>query len=104
MYVRSATRADALAIQAIYAAVVVGSVTSFEETPPDADEIVQRMLSRPRLPWLVAIRGGVVVGYAYASIHRTRSAYRWSAECSIYLHEHERGRRTGRLPYQQLFA
>jgi len=63
--------------------VVVDSASSFEETPPDVDEMVRRMLIRPRLPRLVAARDVVVVGYAYASVHRTRPAYRWSADCSI---------------------
>ena len=102
--VRPATGADVLAIQAIYAPVVDGSATSFEEDPPDVAEIVRRMLSQPRLPWLVATRDQVVVGYAYASSHRARRGYRWSAECSVYLHEHERGRGTGRRLYQRLFA
>ncbi|MBA3234167.1 MAG: N-acetyltransferase [Propionibacteriales bacterium] len=102
--VRSATRADAAAIQAIYTPVVVDSAISFEEAPPDEEEIVRRMLSEPRLPWLVATQGQAVVGYAYASIHRARRAYRWSADCSIYLREQEWGRGTGRRLYQQLFA
>lgn len=100
--VRSATPADASAIRAIYTPVVADSAISFEETPPEEAEIVRRMLSEPRLPWLVATRAQVVVGYAYAAIHRARGAYRWSADCSVYLHEEERGRGTGRRLYQQL--
>ncbi len=102
--VRAATRADAVAIREIYAPVVTGSATSFEVSPPDADEIVRRMLGTPRLPWLVATRGEPVVGYAYASVHRARHAYRWSVECSVFLREAERGRGTGRRLYQRLFA
>lgn len=102
--VRAATRADAVAIREIYAPVVTGSATSFEVSPPDADEIVRRMLCTPRLPWLVATRGEPVVGYAYASVHRARHAYRWSVECSVFLREAERGRGTGRRLYQRLFA
>ncbi len=43
-------------------------------------------------------------GYAYASLHRARPAYRWSADCSIYLAGQEQGRGTGRLLYRRLFA
>lgn len=102
--VRPATCDDAEAIRGIYAPVVVDSAVSFEETPPDAGEIARRMLAQPRLPWLVAIRGNEVVGFAYASMHRARRGYRWSAECSVYLHEKERGRGTGWRLYQDLFA
>lgn len=102
--VRSATPADSPAISAIYDPVVVDSTITFEEAPPDAGEIVRRMLSEPRFPWLVAVRGEVVVGYAYASTHRARPAYRWSADSSIYLPEQERGRGTGRRLYERLLS
>ncbi len=102
--VRSATSADAPAIQAIYAPIVRDSAISFEEVPPDVDEIDRRMLTPPRLPWLVVTRGAMVVGYAYSSRHRVRAAYRWSVDCSIYLQAQERGRGTGRQLYRQLFA
>ena len=101
-YVRSATSADAPVIQTIYSPAVTDSVSSFEETPPDAAEILRRMHSQPRLPWLVAIRDDMVVGYAYASIHRARRGYRWSADCSIYLQAQEQGRGTGRSLYERL--
>src|SRR4051812_47636168 len=61
-----------------------------------------RMLEQPRLPWLVASRDGAVVGYAYASRHRARRAYRWSVEVSVYLRESEQGRGTGRALYDEL--
>jgi phosphinothricin acetyltransferase len=104
LVVRSATAADAPAIQAIYAPVVLRSAVSFEETPPGVAEVVARMHAEPRLPWLVATRADVVVGYAYASRHHARAAYRWSVDCSIYLAEHERGRGTAGHLYRRLFA
>lgn len=60
------------------------------------------MLAVPRLPWLVGIRGGEVAGYAYASRHRARPAYRWSVEVSVYLASTEAGRGTGRTLYDRL--
>ncbi|MEP7035700.1 MAG: N-acetyltransferase family protein, partial [Actinomycetota bacterium] len=63
-----------------------------------------RMLDRPRMPWLVAVEAGTVLGYAYASKHRSRPAYRWSADCSVYISVHHRGRGVGRLLYQELIA
>jgi phosphinothricin acetyltransferase len=54
------------------------------------------------LPWLVAERDGGVTGYAYASPHRARAAYRWGADVSVYLDERERGRGSGRALYGAL--
>ena len=102
--VRAATPADTAAIAAIYAPVVTGTVTSFEEHPPTADEIGRRMAASPRLPWLTADDSGRVAGYAYASAHRSRPAYRWSADCSVYLAPGYRGRGVGRLLYERLIS
>jgi L-amino acid N-acyltransferase YncA len=101
--VRAATAADAESIAAIYAPVVAGTAISFEEAPPGPDEISRRMLGHPRLPWLIADDAGLVAGYAYASAHRQRPAYRWSADCSVYLDPRYRGRGLGRLLYEHLF-
>ena len=100
--VRAAAPADAAALAAIYAPVVTGTAISFEEAPPGPDEISRRMAARPRLPWLVADDGGRVAGYAYASAHRGRPAYRWSAECSVYLDPAYQGQGLGRRLYERL--
>ncbi len=100
--VRAATTSDAEAVAAIYAPYVVETVISFEETPPTADELAARMLETPRLPWLVAVRADAVVGFCYAARHRVRAAYRWSADVSVYVAPHERGRGVGRLLYGEL--
>jgi len=101
--VRTAGPADAAGIAAVYAPYVTDSVASFEAVPPDAAEMQRRMLAEPRLPWLVASRGGDVVGYCYASSHRARAAYRWSVDCSVYLAASEHRRGTGRALYEELF-
>ncbi len=100
--VRPATETDATAINALYATVVTDTAISFEETPPNAVEMVQRMLSRPRLPWLVAEIDRHLVGFAYASRHRHRAAYRWSADCSVYVDPVHHRRGIGRALYARL--
>jgi phosphinothricin acetyltransferase len=86
--IRDSTDADLAAIAAIYAHHVRSGFGSFEEVPPDAAELARRrgeVLARA-LPYLVASDGGAaILGYAYASPYRTRSAYRFSVEDSIYV-------------------
>jgi phosphinothricin acetyltransferase len=96
---------DAAACAAIYAPSVEGSVTSFELRAPGPEEMAERMRSYQRThPWLVAERGGEVVGYAYACEFNQRPAYRWSASVSVYVADGERGRGRGRALYEELFA
>ena len=92
--VRNATAADAPAIAAIYRHHVLTGLASFEVEPPDAAEIARRMdaVRALDLPYLVALDGGEIAGYAYASVYRTRPAYRYTVEDSVYVH-HARARR-----------
>jgi L-amino acid N-acyltransferase YncA len=86
--IRDSAGADLAAITAIYAHHVRTGFGSFEEVPPDVTELARRrgeVLART-LPYLVASDGGAaILGYAYASPYRTRSAYRFSVEDSIYV-------------------
>jgi phosphinothricin acetyltransferase len=101
--VRDARREDAPTIAEIYRTYVEQSVASFEDVAPDAQTMAGRMLAEPRLPWLVAEdAAGRVLGYAYASRHRERAAYRWAVECSVYLRSQARGLGAGRLLYATL--
>ena len=77
---------DARHIQRIYAPYVTDTVISFEEIPPTVAEMENRLRqSLPTHPWVVAEIDQTVVGYAYAGKHRSRAAYRWSVEVSVYL-------------------
>lgn len=93
--IRLANRDDAEAIAAIYRPYVEHSHFTFEEVPPDAAEIAERM-SNPIHPWLVAEEGRRVLGYASTSAMRNRAAYRWSVETGIYLAPEAQGRGIGR--------
>lgn len=100
---RLATPVDAAAVRAIYAPFVEDSWVSFETAVPSVDEVARRIaVTGPAHPWLVAEAEGTVVGYAYAGPHRTRAAYRWSAEVSAYVAEGQRGRGVGRALYWAL--
>ncbi len=96
---RPAAPDDMQAIQAIYAHHVLHGLGSFEEVPPDVDELVRRWrtLVERGLPWLVAeIDGGTVAGYAYAASYRARPAYRSTVEDSVYVAPAAQGSGVGR--------
>ncbi|HYD55818.1 MAG TPA: GNAT family N-acetyltransferase [Burkholderiales bacterium] len=103
---RAATQADLPAIQAIYAHAVSTGLASFEEVPPSLDEMRRRyedVLARG-LPYLAAEIGGRVVGYGYCTLYRTRSAYRFALEDSIYVDKDFHGRGIGRAVLERLIA
>jgi L-amino acid N-acyltransferase YncA len=104
--IRLAAREDAPAIAAIYRPYVTDAVTSFELDPPNAAEIERRLEAVLALaPWLVAAdAAGDVVGYAYASRHAERAAYRWSVDVAVYIHAEHHRRGVGRALYQALFS
>ena len=85
--VRAAHAEDLPAITAIYAHHVRHGTASFELESPDAAEMRRRYAAIRALGWpyLTAERGGEVVGYAYAALYRSRPAYRFTAEDSVYV-------------------
>ncbi|HZU60771.1 MAG TPA: arsinothricin resistance N-acetyltransferase ArsN1 family B [Solirubrobacteraceae bacterium] len=105
MRVRPADPAsDAAACAGVYAPYVRDSVISFEAEPPDEVEMRQRMETvSARYPWLVAEVDGRVVGYAYASQHRDRAAYRWAVDVAVYLEAGHHGQGIGGALYEALF-
>ena len=85
--VRAALTDDLPAIQAIYGHHVLNGTGTFEEVPPDLAEMSARFaaVAQHKLPWLVAEMEGRVLGYAYATPFRPRSAYRFTVEDSVYV-------------------
>ena len=101
---RDATDADVPAIARIYRGHVLHGTASFEEVPPEEDEMRRRFVEvrSSGRPYLVAAVDGRVMGYAYASAYRSRSAYRFTLEDSIYLDPSAAGRGLGSLLMQAL--
>jgi phosphinothricin acetyltransferase len=91
---------DAPACAAIYEPYVRTTAISFEDQPPDAQQIAERIERFHR--WLVAEESGEVIGYAYGCPHRDRAAYRWAAEVSVYVHPEHQRRGIGRTLYRAL--
>lgn len=103
--IRAATSADAAAIAEIYNHYVVATIVTFEEERVAPGEMAGRIdgVRARSLPWLVAEQAGRVVGYAYAADWKTRSAYRFSTEVTVYLAPNELGRGIGSDLYAILF-
>jgi len=95
---------DGAGVAEVYRPAIETSVASFEAVAPGADEMAERIGQVLKgHPWLVAVDGAEVVGYAYASRHHDRAAYRWSVEVSAYIHAAWQRRGIGRRLYQWLF-
>lgn len=102
MIIRRAISDDCERIAEIYAPYVRDTVISFETEAPCADEMRRRMADM--LAYLVACEGDAVIGYAYASRHRERQAYRFSVDVSVYVDAAWHRRGVGRRLYDALFA
>lgn len=103
--IRSASVEDFAAITSIYEEAVLHGTASYELAPPNQDEMRGRWDSivKAGYPYLVAVSpDGRLLGYAYASAFRTRPAYRWLAEDSVYLDRSARGLGVGTALLQAL--
>ncbi|MFZ6648207.1 arsinothricin resistance N-acetyltransferase ArsN1 family B [Undibacterium sp. TJN25] len=101
--IRPAEVDDAGEICRIYNHYIIHTSISFEEVEVESAEMARRIAEvTAHLPWLVAENEGVVVGYAYATKWRVRSAYRFSVETSVYLAQDARGLGLGALLYEGL--
>lgn len=95
--VRLATPDDAAVCAAIYRPYVEETSVSFEVRPPSTDEMASRITrTLERAPWLVVEVDGIVRGHAYATRHRERPAYDWTAETAVYVERGFHGRGVGR--------
>ncbi len=100
---RECAQQDGGALCVIYNHYVEQTTATFEETPVSADEMMRRIAEVTcGLPWLVCEQDGVVVGYAYATSWKSRSAYRHSVETTIYLQPGATGKGIGTELYRCL--
>lgn len=101
--IRMATVADAKDLLAIYEPYVLHTPITFEYTIPSAEDFEERIRhTLSKYPYLVAIKGQEIVGYAYASAFKNRAAYDWSVETSIYIKQERHGYGIGKKLYEAL--
>ncbi|MFN2544013.1 MAG: arsinothricin resistance N-acetyltransferase ArsN1 family B [Actinomycetota bacterium] len=103
--IRVARPDDAAAVAAIYGPVVRDTAISFEATPPGLEEMHERIERTLReFPWLVFESEGDVLGYAYAGPFKSREAYRWSVELSVYVDRRAQRQGIGKALMEFLLA
>ena len=100
---RVARPSDAAELLALYAPYVEDTAISFETVVPSLEEFTERMVHKlPRYPYIVAEKGGELLGYAYLSPFVGRAAYLWAAETTIYLRRDCRKMGIGKMLYTAL--
>ncbi|MBP7703765.1 MAG: N-acetyltransferase [Caulobacter sp.] len=101
--VRTARPEDGKALAAIYRPYVLDTAISFEDLPPTAAEMSERIVATlTTCPFLVVEDNTGVLGYAYAAPHRARPAYRWSVDVTVYTAANVQRRGLGRALYTEL--
>ena len=103
--IRLASTKDAPQILEIYSPIVRHTHISFEHVVPGSSEIAARIATTLRqYPWLVCELDARIAGYAYASAFRSREAYQWTTETTVYVREGCQRRGVARALYTSLLA
>ena len=103
--IRLIEKADCHQALEVYKPYVLSTAITFEYEVPDAEEFSNRIESiSNEYPWLVCLHNDKIIGYAYATKHRYRTAYQWSPESTIYVSEEVHRKGIARILYQTLFS
>lgn len=103
--IHSVRKMDVADILAIYKPYITDTVISFETEVPSIEEFSERIDNiQKEFPYLVCEVDGKVVGYAYASKHRARSAYKYSVDVSVYVASNYHHKGIGKALYTSLFG
>ena len=96
---------DAQEIAEIYNNYVLNSCVTFEELKVSAVEMRGRIqATNSKFPWLVFEKDNEILGYAYASAWKPRSAYKHTVESTVYLKKEATKNGIGSLLYKELIG
>lgn len=102
--IRLIRETDAEAALAVYRPYVLNSVITFDYDVPSVEEFSEKIRTiTAEYPWLVCEYEGKIAGYAYGSRHRSKAAYQWSPESTIYVAEEFHGTGIARILYKTVF-
>lgn len=103
--IRMAVPEDAKGILDVYAPYILDSSVTFEYEVPGIKEFQDRIAGITKdMPYIVCVIDGEIAGYAYASHYRSRAAYQWDCELSVYVREDSQRGGIGRRLYEMLFT
>lgn len=103
--IRTAKPADAKELCRIYNYYVKNSIATFEDEPINELEMTDRINKTiPRFPWLVAVKHEKIVGYAYATEWKPRTAYKYTVETTVYVDHENSEKGIGKALYQELLS
>lgn len=101
---REASPLDSVKLLDIYRPYIEDTAISFEVQMPSVKEFGHRIEeTQKRFPWLVIENDGAIAGYAYAGPHRSRCAYEWSVDSSVYVSSNFHQQGIGTRLYKELF-
>jgi L-amino acid N-acyltransferase YncA len=102
--IRLINESETLDVLEIYKYYVEHSIISFEYEAPSQEEYLQRMrVNTEKYPWLLCLYNNKIIGFAYGSTHRYRTAYQWSPESTIYITHDFHTKGIGKILYKTLF-
>ena len=100
--IRKARASDARSIASIYNQYILNSTVTFEEKKVDSTTIVNRIRTNKKLKWWIFDRDDILMGYAYSTKWKTRSAYRFTVESSVYVAQKYQHKGIGKALYINL--
>ena len=100
--IREARVSDAKSIALIYNQYILNSTVTFEEKKVDSKTIVNRIRTNKKLKWWIFERDDILMGYAYSTKWKTRSAYRFTVESSVYVAQKYQHKGIGKALYINL--
>ena len=103
--IRAVKLEDAREIADIYNYYILNSCVTFEELALSAEEMRGRIeVAHLKFPWLVFEKDNKIIGYAYASAWKPRSAYKHTVESTVYLKKEAINNGVGSLLYAALIS